>query len=53
MKLMTNNPTKVVGLDGYDLNIVGRVPLEVEPNDKNKDYLKTKKDKMGHILDLV
>ena len=53
VRLMTNNPTKLVGLDGYDLNIVERVPLELSPNDVNREYLKTKKDKMGHILNNV
>lgn len=51
--LMTNNPTKVVGLEGYGLNIVERVPIEVQPNEKNRSYLKTKKDKMGHFLKMV
>lgn len=50
IKLMTNNPTKVVGLDGYGLQIVERVALEVAPNEQNFGYLKTKKVKMGHIL---
>ena len=50
IRLMTNNPTKVVGLEGYDLDIVERVPLELDPNEVNRDYLKTKKDRMGHIL---
>lgn len=53
IRLMTNNPTKVVGLEGYDLNILERVPIEVPPNERNKSYLKTKKDRMGHILDMV
>lgn len=48
--LMTNNPTKVVGLEGYGLNIVDRVPLEIEPRSENLGYLQTKKKKMGHIL---
>jgi 3,4-dihydroxy 2-butanone 4-phosphate synthase/GTP cyclohydrolase II len=51
--LMTNNPRKIVGLDGYDLEIVTRVPIEITPCDKNLVYLKTKKKKMGHILDKV
>lgn len=51
--LMTNNPTKVVGLEGYGLNIVDRVPLEIEPRAENLAYLKTKKTKMGHILKKV
>lgn len=50
IRLMTNNPMKIVGLEGYGLNIVERVPLEIEPNERNHAYLKTKKDKMGHIL---
>ncbi len=50
IRLMTNNPTKVVGLEGYGLEIVERVPLELPPNDRNRGYLKTKKEKMGHIL---
>ncbi len=53
IKLMTNNPKKVVGLEGYGLEIVERVPIEVDPNDVNKCYLETKKVKMGHILTKV
>ncbi len=53
LRLITNNPRKFVGLAGYDLEIVERVPLEVPPNACNLRYLKTKKEKMGHILDLV
>jgi 3,4-dihydroxy 2-butanone 4-phosphate synthase/GTP cyclohydrolase II len=53
LRLITNNPRKFVGLAGYGLEIVERVPLEVEPNACNLRYLKTKKEKMGHILDLV
>lgn len=52
IKLMTNNPKKVSGLSGYGLEIVERVPIEVDSNEKDYFYLKTKKDKMGHILDL-
>ncbi|MBF0457141.1 MAG: bifunctional 3,4-dihydroxy-2-butanone-4-phosphate synthase/GTP cyclohydrolase II [Nitrospirae bacterium] len=51
--LMTNNPRKIVGLDGYNIEIVKRVPIEITPCDKNLVYLKTKKKKMGHILDKV
>ncbi|KWT90917.1 bifunctional 3,4-dihydroxy-2-butanone-4-phosphate synthase/GTP cyclohydrolase II [Candidatus Magnetominusculus xianensis] len=51
--LMTNNPRKIVGLDGYGIEIVKRVPIEIVPCDKNLVYLKTKKKKMGHILDKV
>ncbi|MBT7736578.1 bifunctional 3,4-dihydroxy-2-butanone-4-phosphate synthase/GTP cyclohydrolase II [Candidatus Peregrinibacteria bacterium] len=53
IKLMTNNPKKVVGLEGYGLNIVERVPLEIVPSEEARNYLKTKKVKMGHILDEV
>lgn len=50
IRLMTNNPTKVVGLEGYGLEIVERVSLELPTNEKNIEYMKTKKEKMGHIL---
>ena len=50
IKLMTNNPRKVVGLDAFGLELVERVPIEVQPNDHNRRYLETKRDKMGHIL---
>jgi 3,4-dihydroxy 2-butanone 4-phosphate synthase/GTP cyclohydrolase II len=53
LRLLTNNPRKFVGLAGYGLEIVERVALEVPPNACNLRYLKTKKEKMGHILDLV
>ncbi len=53
IKLMTNNPRKIVGLEGYGLKISGRVPLEVSPTLSNKRYLKTKKEKMGHLLKTV
>lgn len=53
MRLMTNNPKKIVGLEGYGLKVVERVPIEVAPHEKNIVYLKTKKKKMGHILDSV
>lgn len=53
MRLMTNNPTKYVALDGYGLEIVERVPIEVPPNEKNRQYLKTKKEKLGHLLSEV
>ena len=49
---MTNNPSKYGGLEGYGLEIVERVPLEVTPNAENIDYLRTKAAKMGHLLDL-
>jgi 3,4-dihydroxy 2-butanone 4-phosphate synthase/GTP cyclohydrolase II len=53
IRLITNNPRKYIGLAGYGLEIVERVPLEVEPNASNIRYLKTKKEKMGHILNRV
>ena len=52
IKLMTNNPTKIVGLEGYGLEVTERVPVEIDPNKENEFYLKVKKDKMGHLLDL-
>jgi 3,4-dihydroxy 2-butanone 4-phosphate synthase/GTP cyclohydrolase II len=50
MRLMTNNPKKVVGLHGYGLEIVERVALEVDPNENNMRYLATKRDKLGHLI---
>ncbi|MDT3740815.1 MAG: bifunctional 3,4-dihydroxy-2-butanone-4-phosphate synthase/GTP cyclohydrolase II [Candidatus Kapabacteria bacterium] len=50
MKLITNNPIKRVGLESYGLEVVELVPMEIKPNDFNKDYLSTKKVKMGHFL---
>jgi 3,4-dihydroxy 2-butanone 4-phosphate synthase/GTP cyclohydrolase II len=47
---MTNNPGKVVGLDGMGLRVVERVPLEIPPNETNRRYLHTKREKMGHLL---
>jgi 3,4-dihydroxy 2-butanone 4-phosphate synthase/GTP cyclohydrolase II len=52
MRLMTNNPQKYGGLDGYGLQIVERVPLHVAPTSENIAYLRTKQDKLGHLLDL-
>jgi 3,4-dihydroxy 2-butanone 4-phosphate synthase/GTP cyclohydrolase II len=53
LRLITNNPRKFIGLSGYGLEIVDRVSIEISPNESNLKYLKTKKDKMGHILELV
>ena len=53
LKLMSNNPVKRAGLEGYGLTITENVPLEAEPNKHNAFYLKTKRDKMGHFLDLA
>jgi 3,4-dihydroxy 2-butanone 4-phosphate synthase / GTP cyclohydrolase II len=50
MRLLTNNPKKVVGLQGYGLEIVERVPLETDPNSVNERYLRTKRDKLGHLI---
>ncbi|MFO0927048.1 MAG: bifunctional 3,4-dihydroxy-2-butanone-4-phosphate synthase/GTP cyclohydrolase II, partial [Gemmataceae bacterium] len=51
LRLLTNNPRKIVGLDGYGLRITERVPIQVEPTENNRRYLQTKKDKLGHLLD--
>ncbi len=53
MRLMTNNPKKIVGLEGYGLNVVERVPVETKPHERNLVYLKTKKKKLGHMLSNV
>jgi 3,4-dihydroxy 2-butanone 4-phosphate synthase/GTP cyclohydrolase II len=50
IRLLTNNPKKVVGLEGYGLKIVQQVPIRVKPNPHNRRYLKTKRDKLGHLL---
>ncbi|MDP3142403.1 MAG: bifunctional 3,4-dihydroxy-2-butanone-4-phosphate synthase/GTP cyclohydrolase II [Candidatus Omnitrophota bacterium] len=50
IRLLTNNPRKIVGLEGYDLQVIERVPLQIPDNPLNKEYLKTKKEKLGHIL---
>ncbi len=50
LRLMTNNPTKRIGLAGYGLEIVERVPIEIAPNADNADYLRTKRDRMGHLI---
>ncbi len=52
IRLLTNNPKKIVGLEGYGLEIVGRVPVEVPANCENAFYLQTKKDKRGHLLSM-
>jgi 3,4-dihydroxy 2-butanone 4-phosphate synthase / GTP cyclohydrolase II len=50
MRLMTNNPKKLVGLEGYGLEVTGRVPIEIEPRKENRRYLECKSEKMGHLL---
>ncbi|HEY5902822.1 MAG TPA: GTP cyclohydrolase II [Anaerolineales bacterium] len=52
IRLLTNNPKKIIGLEGYGLRVQERVSIEVVPNDDNVRYLKTKKSKMGHILNV-
>ncbi len=52
IRLLTNNPRKIKGLEGYGIEIVERVPIVIEPNSKNIRYLKTKESKLGHILNL-
>ena len=53
IKLLTNNPKKIIGLSGYGLHIVERVPIEISAQENNRDYLQTKKTKMGHLLNEV
>jgi 3,4-dihydroxy 2-butanone 4-phosphate synthase/GTP cyclohydrolase II len=50
MRLLTNNPKKIIGLTGYGLEVVERVPLEIHPNQHNERYLMTKRDKLGHLI---
>jgi 3,4-dihydroxy 2-butanone 4-phosphate synthase/GTP cyclohydrolase II len=53
MRLLTNNPKKIVGLEGYGLEVVERVPIEMAPTSRNRAYLATKRDKLGHLLTLT
>ncbi len=53
MRLLTNNPRKFVGLEGYGLSVVESVPIEIEPSEHTRGYLKTKKEKLGHKLSVV
>ncbi len=53
IRLLTNNPKKIVGLSGYGLTVVEQIPIEIPPNEFNKDYLRTKKEKLGHQLNKV
>jgi 3,4-dihydroxy 2-butanone 4-phosphate synthase/GTP cyclohydrolase II len=50
IKLLTNNPKKIIGLKGYNLEVVERVPIEITPNAVNSTYLETKRDKLGHLI---
>jgi 3,4-dihydroxy 2-butanone 4-phosphate synthase/GTP cyclohydrolase II len=52
MQLLTNNPKKIVGLEGYGLKVVDRFPIEVVSEAESQGYMRTKRDKMGHILEL-
>ncbi|MFQ5931971.1 MAG: GTP cyclohydrolase II RibA, partial [Nitrospiraceae bacterium] len=53
IRLITNNPRKIVGIEGYGLKVVERVPIEITPRESNLRYLRTKKKKLGHILHKV
>jgi 3,4-dihydroxy 2-butanone 4-phosphate synthase/GTP cyclohydrolase II len=53
MKLLTNNPKKIVGLEGYGLQVTGRVPIETEPRPENREYLLTKCQKLGHLMKII
>jgi 3,4-dihydroxy 2-butanone 4-phosphate synthase/GTP cyclohydrolase II len=53
MRVITNNPRKIKGLEGYGLSVVERVPLEIKPTEDNIHYLKTKREKLGHILNHI
>ncbi|SVE13339.1 uncharacterized protein METZ01_LOCUS466193, partial [marine metagenome] len=53
LRVMTNNPRKFVGLSGYGLEVVERVPIEIEPTETTRRYLETKKQKLGHDLTSV
>jgi 3,4-dihydroxy 2-butanone 4-phosphate synthase/GTP cyclohydrolase II len=50
IRLLTNNPKKVVGLEGYGLEITQQVPIRIKPNQHNKKYLETKRKKLGHLI---
>ena len=53
IKLLTNNPRKVAGIEGYGIEITETVPIEIAPGEHNRKYLRTKKKKLGHVLSLV
>jgi len=50
INLMTNNPKKIIGIEGYGLEVTGRIPIEVTPKNENRFYLETKRDRMGHLI---
>jgi 3,4-dihydroxy 2-butanone 4-phosphate synthase / GTP cyclohydrolase II len=52
IRILTNNPKKIVGLDGYGLSVTSQIPIRIEPNPYNRGYLSTKRDKLGHLLPL-
>ena len=52
MAMLTNNPKKIVGLEGYGIEIVDRFPIEIEAGAENKDYLICKRDRMGHLIEV-
>jgi 3,4-dihydroxy 2-butanone 4-phosphate synthase/GTP cyclohydrolase II len=53
IRLITNNPKKIVGIEGYNLKVTGRVPLQIQPNKYNLRYLETKRDKLGHLMGII
>lgn len=53
MRLITNNPRKIIGLEGYNLQVTGRVPIEIEPRPENRKYLLTKCQKLGHLMNIL
>ena len=53
IRLLTNNPKKVIGLEGYGLKIVERLPIQMAAGENNRKYLQTKREKMGHLLDEI
>ncbi len=52
IRLLTNNPRKIVGLEGYGIEVVDRIPIEIEPDPYTENYLKAKKEKLGHLIDI-
>lgn len=53
IRLITNNPKKIVGIEGYNLKVTGRVPIQIPPNKHNVRYLETKRDKLGHLMEII